>query len=87
MRMCVGCRQMMQKRDLVRVVRRNEDGVVVADRSGRVSGRGAYICQNSACLTKAKKAKLLERALEATLDDTVYAQLALELERRELFSN
>ena len=64
MRMCVGCREMKPKKELIRVVRPPE-GSVMLDRTGKAAGRGAYVCPSSACLEKARKAKTLERTLEA----------------------
>ncbi len=67
MRMCVACRQMRCKKELVRVVRTPE-GQVLLDTTGRANGRGAYLCHNMECLNKAIKAKALERALETSVD-------------------
>ncbi len=80
MRMCVACRQMKPKKELARVVR-TPDGSVVADSRGKVSGRGAYLCMDTACLERAIKTRALERALEIKLDTAVYEQL------REAFAN
>ena len=66
MRMCVGCREMKPKKELIRVVRPPE-GSVMLDRTGKAAGRGAYVCPSSACLEKARKAKTLERTLERAL--------------------
>ena len=79
MRMCVGCREMKPKKELIRVVRPPE-GDVMLDRTGKAAGRGAYVCPNSACLEKARKAKTLERTLEASIEPAVYDQLAKELD-------
>ena len=81
MRMCVGCREMKPKKELIRVVRPPE-GSVMLDRTGEASGRGAYVCPSSQCLEKARKAKTLERALEASIEPAVYDQLAKELDAR-----
>ena len=62
MRMCVSCREMQPKKELVRVVRTPE-GAVVLDTTGRANGRGAYLCKKSTCLEKAIKSRALERAL------------------------
>lgn len=79
MRMCVGCRQRFNKKELVRIVRTPE-GEVVMDITGKLSGRGAYLCKdNEACLTKAIKSKALERHLEVTISDDVYESLKKEL--------
>ena len=81
-RMCVGCREMKNKRDMIRVVRPMQ-GDVTVDRSGKMAGRGAYVCDQMACLEKAIKARLLERALEQKFEANVYEQLRREFERRE----
>ncbi|HWR18655.1 MAG TPA: YlxR family protein [Clostridia bacterium] len=78
LRMCVGCRQMRPKKELLRIVRTPE-GEVKADRTGRASGRGAYICKNIECLEKAKKIRALERALEHAVDSEVFERLKEEV--------
>lgn len=66
MRMCVGCREMKEKKTLIRVVR-SPEGEVTLDPTGKKSGRGAYVCRNAECLKKAIRQKQLERQLEVTL--------------------
>ncbi len=80
-RMCVGCREMKPKRDLVRIVAALPDagGGVCVDLKGKQNGRGAYVCRNADCLEKAKKTKALARALEREIPDSVYAALAAEM--------
>ena len=68
MRMCVGCREMKPKKELIRVVRTPE-GEIVADETGRKNGRGAYLCRSEACLNKALKIRALDRALEQPLTE------------------
>lgn len=79
MRMCVGCREMKEKRSLLRVVK-SPDGAISFDRVGKAPGRGAYVCKSKACLERALKAKQLERALETRIDETVFAQLMEEID-------
>ncbi len=74
MRMCVGCREMKEKKSLVRVVRTTE-GEIRMDPTGKANGRGAYVCPDPACLEKAVRQKQLERALEARIDESVLARL------------
>ncbi len=74
MRMCVACRQMRPKKELVRIVRTPE-GDVRLDTTGRANGRGAYLCASTECLNRAVKTRALERALEAKLDGDVLASL------------
>ncbi len=78
-RQCMGCRERKAKREMLRIVR-GTDGTVSLDFSGKVSGRGAYICPNPQCLQKARKAKSLERSLETEIPETVYERLMKELE-------
>ena len=66
MRMCVACREMKPKKELIRVVRTPE-GEIVADETGRRNGRGAYLCRAEACFNKALKTRALDRALEQPL--------------------
>lgn len=66
-RTCVGCRTVRAKRELIRVVRR-PTGEIEVDFTGRVPGRGAYICPNIECLRAAVKGRRLDRALERTID-------------------
>ena len=67
MRMCVGCREMKEKKALLRIVR-NAQGEISFDRIGKAPGRGAYICKSKECLTKAVRQKQLDRALETKID-------------------
>ena len=78
-RQCMGCRERMEKRQLIRVVRTPE-GQVQLDFSGKVNGRGAYICPKAECLKKARKIKSLDRQLEVTIPEEVYDRLEKEME-------
>ena len=62
-RMCVGCREMKNKRELIRIVR-TIDGHVELDLTGKKAGRGAYVCPQAECLDLAVKGKRLQKALE-----------------------
>ena len=74
MRKCTGCQQVKEKRQLLRVVREPE-GQVSIDRTGRKSGRGAYLCEDITCLEKAIKTRALERSLETEISPEVYENL------------
>ena len=78
MRMCVGCREMKEKRSLLRIVK-SPDNVISFDRVGKAPGRGAYVCRSQECLTKAVRQKQLERALETKIEEAVYSQLMEEI--------
>ena len=73
-RTCVACRTERPKRELVRLVRA-ADGTVAVDRTGKLNGRGAYLCQDPACWTQAQRRKSVERALKASLDETAWQNL------------
>ena len=74
MRMCVGCREMKPKMELLRVVK-PQDGDARIDRSGKAAGRGAYVCDNIECLKKAEKIRALDRALDTKIEPEVFRQL------------
>ncbi len=80
MRMCVGCREMKEKRELIRIVRTPE-GEVALDAAGKRSGRGAYVCRQAECLRRAIRQKQLERQLEITLTPEITDALTAEMER------
>lgn len=77
MRMCSGCRESKPKIDLIRIVRTPENKIVI-DKTGKVSGRGAYVCKNEECFKKSVKSKALSRALDTAIEDSIL--LALEKE-------
>ena len=79
MRMCVGCREMKEKRSLLRIVK-NAEGTISFDRVGKAPGRGAYICKARECLDKAVKQRQLERALETKIEAAVFEQLMEEID-------
>ena len=78
-RQCMGCRERKAKREMIRVVRMT-DGNVSLDFSGKLNGRGAYICPQPECLAKARKSKALERSLEVPIPEEVYDRLEKEME-------
>ena len=78
-RQCMGCRERKNKRDMLRVVR-GTDGEVSLDFSGKLNGRGAYVCPDPECLKKARKSRALERCLEVQIPEEVYDRLTREME-------
>ena len=78
-RQCMGCRERKAKRELIRIVRQ-PDGTVSLDFSGKLNGRGAYICPVPECLKKAQRSKSLERSLEVAIPEEVYDRLTREME-------
>jgi len=77
-RMCVGCREMKNKRDLLRVVRTPE-GSIEVDTTGKKSGRGAYLCPDPECLTQAVKGKRLQKALEHEISNDILDIIRVQL--------
>lgn len=77
-RMCVGCRQMKNKKELVRIVRTPEGGIEI-DRTGKRAGRGAYICPDQECLAQAVKGKRLQKALEKEIPGEILERVRQEI--------
>ncbi|MBE6658562.1 MAG: YlxR family protein [Ruminococcaceae bacterium] len=77
-RKCVGCNERKPKNELVRVLRTPE-GEIQIDRTGKKSGRGAYLCRSTACFAKAVKARRLQTALECEIPDNVIGAIEKEL--------
>ena len=77
-RMCLGCRQMKNKKELIRVVRTPELEIIL-DKTGKKPGRGAYICPNLDCFSKAVKGNRLQQALKQQIPEGVVEELRREL--------
>ncbi len=71
MRMCIGCGEMKPKRELVRIVRPKE-GDISLDLTGKLAGRGAYLCRSAECLAAARKNRRLERSFSCKIAPEVY---------------
>ena len=82
LRMCVGCREMKPKKELIRVVR-SPEGEINIDFRGKAPGRGAYLCRDNACFEKAYKNKLLEKALNKAIESEIYERLVQELSEED----
>lgn len=78
-RMCVGCGEMFDKKELIRVVK-SPHGEVSLDLTGKKNGRGAYVCNNPECLKKARKRKSIERSFSMKIEDEVYDKMEEEIE-------
>lgn len=79
MRQCVGCGEMKEKKDMMRVLK-SAEGPIVLDMSGRKNGRGAYLCKKGQCLKLARKNKGLERSLKISIPAEIYDSLEKEFE-------
>ena len=81
MRQCTGCREMKNKKEMMRVLKTGE-GEILLDTTGRKNGRGAYLCYSLECLEKARKNKGLERSLKTEIPQEVYERLEKEIEQK-----
>ena len=87
MRRCIGCMESKPKAELIKPKKeclricRTPEGLLKLDPTGKLNGRGAYICRSMACFEKAAKGHKLNREFEMQIPDTVYAELRTELER------
>lgn len=77
-RKCVGCQQMKPKKELIRVIRTKE-GEFLLDKTGKLNGRGAYVCASGECFEKAYKSKGLERSFKMKVPSEIYETLKQEL--------
>ena len=77
-RKCVGCGEMKPKKELIRVVR-SPEGEISLDLTGKKAGRGAYVCPDKECISKAYKGHRLEKALEKQVNESDYKRLLEEL--------
>ena len=75
MRKCAGCGVSLPKRELIRVVRTPE-GDVKVDMTGKLNGRGAYVCGDPKCFERMRKTDRLARVLETSVSVEVYDALA-----------
>lgn len=74
LRTCMGCNSKKSKKELIRIVKDKENNISI-DRTGKLDGRGAYICDNINCLEKVIKSKRLERVLEVQISEEIYHNL------------
>lgn len=80
-RQCIGCRQMKDKKSLIRIIK-SDEGMMI-DVTGKKNGRGAYVCPNRECIEKAIKTKGLDRSFGQSVDKNVYESLIRSLEEIE----
>lgn len=73
-RMCVGCRKMKPKDELIRLVKKDKN-IIETDMSRKAMGRGAYVCGNADCVAAARRSRALERSFSCRVDVCVYEEL------------
>ena len=79
MRKCVGCGEMKPKKELMRILRTEDDDFCI-DTTGKKNGRGAYLCHNVECFQKAVRNKGLERSFKQSIPQEVYDRLEKEMD-------
>lgn len=77
-RRCIGCGERFPKTELIRIVRA-PDGTISLDRTGKKSGRGAYLCHSVECLKRARKANRLSQNLDCEIPQEIYLKMEAEL--------
>lgn len=70
----MGCNTKKDKKDLIRIVKNNKNEITI-DKTGKIEGRGAYICNSVQCLEKVIKSKRLERSLDIKISEEIYSNL------------
>ena len=75
-RQCICCRQMKSKNDLVRIVRL--DSVISLDPTGKMNGRGAYVCRKKECIQALVSKRALDRSFRMHVSDEVYNSIIKE---------
>ena len=83
LRKCLGCNESKPKNELIRILRTPE-GLIILDKTGKASGRGAYICNCTECFAKARKAKRIERSLDVAIPDEIFASLEKKIDANEV---
>lgn len=71
-RMCVACREVKPKADMLRVAL--NDSAVVIDTEYKAQGRGAYVCNNAGCIEKAQRTRGFERGLKTKVPSEIYEE-------------
>ena len=82
LRRCVGCGEMKDKKELIRIVR-TQEGEILTDPTGKMNGRGAYVCRDPECLMTAVRKKGLERSLKCRVDAQVYEDLRAHFTKQD----
>lgn len=87
LRKCLGCSEKKEKKDLIKIVKAPSNTLsdaagrpeISLDLTGKLPGRGAYICKNIDCLNKSKKSRRLEKTFKCKIPDDIYEALEREL--------
>ena len=77
LRRCVSCRELKEKKAMLRVVK-NAEGKIFIDFSSKASGRGAYVCDNPDCIKKLRKQRILNKVFSCAVEEEIYTAIEEE---------
>ena len=77
LRMCLSCRELKEKKAMLRVVK-NAEGKIFIDFTSKASGRGAYVCDNPDCIKKLRKQRILNKVFSCAVEEEIYAAIEEE---------
>ena len=72
-RMCIACRASKDKKDLIRIVK--TESTFALDKTGKLNGRGSYVCNNQECMEKVIKNRILNKIFKTNINQDVYDNL------------
>lgn len=81
LRMCVVCKEMVPKKNLLRIVV-DKNGEVFIDYTGKANGRGAYVCNNPVCVKSCIKKKILNKVFKKELSEELYNSISEAYEKK-----
>ena len=84
LRMCIACREMKSKKELIRIVRAFDGGIIVDD-AHKIAGRGAYLCKSKVCFAKCIKIKALSRQFGCVIDGAVLERISAKVNKEDKF--
>lgn len=73
LRMCIACKESKPKKDLIRIVKNEETFLI--DKTGKLNGRGSYICNNEECINILLKRKILNKVFKINISQDIYDKL------------
>lgn len=81
LRKCLGCGENKAKRELIRIVKKADNEILV-DFTGKVNGRGAYICPNVDCLNESINTKRISKSLTIDISKETIERLKEDIENK-----
>lgn len=78
LRMCIACKESKPKKELLRIVKQEDNFIL--DLSGKLNGRGAYICNKEECIERLIKQRLLNKTFKQNVSDDVYRDIKVNFD-------